>query len=459
MKQTLSIRKYLLIGSLIFGMLFGAGNLIFPVHLGQMAGAHWLAATGGFLFSGVLLPLMALLAISITRAKEIYDLARPNGHWYALLFLILVHATLGPLFATPRTATVPYTIGFASHIPANLNWVGLLIYSAIFFGLVYYFSSKETSITTIIGKVLNPLFLLMLLAIFLLAAISPMGKASTTTITAAYQHASWTNGFLQGYNTMDALATLAFGVTVITAIRSFKLKNDRQVAIATAKGGAVGIIGIALIYIGLIYLGATSLHHFTMAENGGITLAQIAHFYLGTFGDALLATLATVGCLTTAMGLVVAFAQDFHQRFPKVSYQRFLLFNCGLSFVVANLGLNQIIIWSTPVLMFLYPLAITLIILGIASPLFNNDRLVYRLTTGLTLIPAFFDMVNNLPAILRATAPAQWLINLASHFLPFFNLGFGWLTFGIAGFGLGLAGHFLLNRQASTAPTMQGERE
>ncbi len=159
------------------------------------------------------------------------------------------------------------------------------------------------------------------------------------------------------------------------------------------------------------------------------------------------------------MGLVVAFAQDFHKRFPKVSYQRFLLFNCGLSFVVANLGLNRIITWSTPVLMFLYPLAITLIILGIASPLFNNDRLVYRLTTGLTLIPAFFDMVNNLPAILRATAPAQWLINLASHFLPFFNLGLGWLTFGIAGFGLGLAGHFLLNRQASTAPTMQGERD
>ena len=145
MKQTLSIRKYLLIGSLIFGMLFGAGNLIFPAHLGQMAGAHWLAATGGFLFSGVLLPLMALLAISITRAKGIYDLARPNGHWYALLFLILVHATLWPLFATPRTSTVPYTIGFASHIPANLNWVGLLIYSAIFFGLVYYFSSKETA--------------------------------------------------------------------------------------------------------------------------------------------------------------------------------------------------------------------------------------------------------------------------------------------------------------------------
>lgn len=117
----LTFRNALLIGSLIFGMLFGAGNLIFPVHLGQMAGAHWLSAAGGFLMSGVLLPLMALLAISITRSNGIYDLARPNGAWYALIFLILVHATLGPLFATPRTATVSYAIGIAPHLSASAN--------------------------------------------------------------------------------------------------------------------------------------------------------------------------------------------------------------------------------------------------------------------------------------------------------------------------------------------------
>ena len=99
-----SIRQSMIIASLIFGMLFGAGNLIFPVHLGQLAGSNWLIASSGFLVSGVLLPLMALLAISITRSNGIYDLALPNGRYYALIFLILVHATLGPLFATPRTA-------------------------------------------------------------------------------------------------------------------------------------------------------------------------------------------------------------------------------------------------------------------------------------------------------------------------------------------------------------------
>lgn len=96
-----SIRQSMIIASLIFGMLFGAGNLIFPVHLGQLAGSNWLIASSGFLVSGVLLPLMALLAISITRSNGIYDLALPNGRYYALIFLILVHATLGTLLQLP----------------------------------------------------------------------------------------------------------------------------------------------------------------------------------------------------------------------------------------------------------------------------------------------------------------------------------------------------------------------
>lgn len=423
-------------------MLFGAGNLIFPVHLGQIAGAHWLSASSGFLISGVLIPLMALLAISITRANGIYDLAQPIGRRYALIFLILIHATLGPLFATPRTATVPYTIGIAPHLSAGSNAVGLLIYSAAFFGLTYYFSTRQGRITTLIGKLLNPLFLLLLFAIFLLAFLKPLGNTAGTAITTPYMHAAFTNGFLQGYNTMDGLASLAFGITVITAIKSFGIKQQRTISIATAKSGLLGLAGIGLIYLSLTWLGATSLHHFSMAANGGTTLVQIAHYYLGASGDALLATLATITCMTSAMGLVIAFAQDFHRRFPRISYKSFLRFNCLLSFTIANLGLNQIIAWSTPVLMFLYPLAITLIILGMTSPFFNNDPLVYRFTTDFTLIPAFFDMLNAFPAPIHNWSLTQDLLAFAQHYFPFFANGFGWLSFGIIGLLFGLASHF-----------------
>ena len=444
----LNWKKYLLLGSLIFGMFFGAGNLIFPIHLGQLAGSHWLSAAIGFIFSGVLLPLMALLAISITRSEGIYDLALPNGKWFALIFLILVHATLGPLFATPRTATVPFSIGIAPHLAKSLAGLGLFIYSAIFFGIVYFFSTREGNITTIIGKILNPLFLLLLFVIFLLAFISPLGSATTTTATSAYLTSSFTNGFLEGYNTMDCLAALAFGITVITEIKNYGLSRQRDISLATAKSGSIGILGIALIYLALIFLGATSLHHFTLAENGGTTLAQIAHYYLGTAGDAILATLATVTCMTTAMGLVIAFSQDFHKRFPRISYKAFLRFNCGLSFLIANLGLDQIIAWSTPMLMFLYPLAIALIILAIFSPFFKNDPMIYRITMAFTLIPAIFDMINSAPEIIRNTGFAQAMINFASHYFPFFSLGFGWLTFGIAGLIIGLLTHIFKTRQA-----------
>lgn len=164
----------------------------------------------------------------------------------------------------------------------------------------------------------------------------------------------------------------------------------------------------------------------------------MAHFYLGAFGNALLLTLATVTCLTTAMGLVIAFSQDFHRRFPQVSYKNFLRVNCLLSFLVANLGLDQIVTWSTPVLMFLYPLAIVLILLAILSPLFKNSPLVYRWALTLTVFPAFFDLVNALPPVLWKLDFNQALVKWVGHTLPLFQLGLAWLPFSVVGFSLGL---------------------
>lgn len=442
LNSKLSLQKTLLIASMIFGVIFGAGNLIFPIHLGQLAGSNWLSASSGFLVSSALLPLMAFLAISITKTSGVYELAKPIGAGYALLFLILVHATLGPFFATPRTATVPFSIGIAPNLPKSMHGIGLLIYSAIFFAIVFFFSIKEGKITDLIGKFLNPIFLLLLFGIFLLAFMKPLGSAQSAAATTAYQGNSFANGFLQGYNTMDGLGAITFGITIITSVRSLGIKREKDLSIAAAKSSAIGVLGIAMIYICLIWLGASSLHHFKLADNGGTTLAQIVHYYLGPAGNALLATLTTITCLTTAMGLIVAFAQDFHKHFPKISYKTFLAVNCLISFGFANLGLNNIISWSKPVLMLLYPLAISLIIMGILSPLFKNDPVVYRITTALTFIPATFDMINALPDVLRNTQLAQGMISFAQKSFPFFNLGFGWLCFAIGGFIIALCIHF-----------------
>lgn len=434
----LTVKKMLIIASLIFGMLFGAGNLIFPVHLGQLAGNKWLAASGGFITSGVLLPLLALLAISVTRSDGIYELARPIGIKYASIFLICVHATMGPFCATPRTATVPYEIGFAQHFSASANKIGLVIFTAIFFIVVYALSATEAKITDLIGKILNPIFLVMLFVIFALAFIKPMGNAQSSIATAAYSNGAFANGFLQGYNTMDCLAALIFGITIITSIKELGITKQKDISLATIKSGFWGIFAIAILYLCLVWMGATSLHQFKLAANGGTTLGQISYYYMGIAGNALLATLTTITCLTTAMGLAVSFAQDFNQRFPKLSYKTWLALNCGLSFLVANMGLDTIITWSKPILMLLYPLAITLILVAIASPLFKSSPIVYRITTIFTIVPAVFDMMNATPEAIHQMSFVQHMVSFAQQYFPFFNLGLGWLSFACIGFILGI---------------------
>lgn len=146
------------------------------------------------------------------------------------------------------------------------------------------------------------------------------------------------------------------------------------------------------------------------------------------------------------MGLAAAFALDLHDRFPKYSYKFFLTINCLLSFIVANMVLDTIISWSKPVLILLYPLAITLVILGTISPLFKNDAIVYKTTTIFTIIPAIFDMINALPPTLNNFAIIKSINHFACQFIPFFNLGFGWISFSIIGFLIRFGIHLLRNK-------------
>ena len=194
--RKLTWREYFVVASLLFGLFFGAGNLIFPLHLGQLAGAHWGPAALGFLVTGVLLPLLSVMAIAVTRAEGVFDVGRPLGVGFALTFMVLIHATIGPLFGTPRTA--------------------------------FAFSYHENNILANVGKVLNPMFLALLFLMFLVAFLMPMGNPLSAPATAAYTHGALTNGFLEGYNTMDALAGLAFGVTVVTAVRQMGQRRSSR---------------------------------------------------------------------------------------------------------------------------------------------------------------------------------------------------------------------------------------
>ena len=455
-EKKLKTRDYVVIASLLFGLFFGAGNLIFPLHLGQLAGANWFPAMLGFLVTAVALPLLGVLAIAATHAEGVYDIGRPLGRFFALAFMVLIHATIGPMFGTPRTATVSFTTGVLPMLPKAWAQVGLLVFSALFFAAAFFLSYKERKITTAVGKILNPVFLVLLFFVFF-GFSHPMGNPATQTVTAAYKNASFMNGFLQGYNTMDALAALAFGVTVVTAVRGLGLKKDDDVAKSTAKAGVMATSWIGLIYVALILLGSMSLAHFKLSPEGGTAFNQVVTYYFGAAGHAVLATLLTLTCLTTAVGLVAAFAQDFHRHFPKVSYRVWLALTSFLSFLTANFGLEQIIAWSVPMLMFLYPFSMVLILLSVFGKAFHHDPLVYRFVVGFTAVPAVLDMFAAFPAFVSQSALGLALHSFQLHFLPFAGMGLGWLVPAGVGLAVGLVAHAVKVRKAVAVAKLGAE--
>ena len=447
--RKLTWKDYLVVASLLFGLFFGAGNLIFPLHLGQLAGANWGTAAVGFLITGVLLPLLSVLAVAITHADGVYDIGKPLGAGFAVVFMVLIHATIGPLFGTPRTATVSFTVGMAPFLPKNMQGTALLVFSALFFLAAFAFSYHQNNILSNVGKVLNPLFLSLLFLVFVVAFARPLGNPQTAAVTSAYKHGALVNGFLEGYNTMDALAGLAFGITVVTAVRGMGQKDAKSVSKVVAKSGLLGVLSIGFIYLLLILMGAMSLGRFKVSDNGGVAFNQIVNVYGGVFGQVLLAFLLTITCLTTAVGLVAAFAQDFHEHFPQVSYHAWLALSCLASFLAANFGLDTIIAWSTPMLMFLYPLSMVLILLSVFSPLFKTDGVVYFFVILFTVVPALGDMVVAFPSVVSQSSFGLAVASLRNH-LPLANMGLSWLVPALVGLVVGLVVHFIKTKKVAS---------
>lgn len=438
MSKKLSWKDYLYVGSMLFGLFFGAGNLIFPVHLGQAAGSSVFLANLGFLITGIGLPFLGVIAIGISKSSGVFELASRIGKRYAIIFTVLLYLTIGPFFALPRLATTSFEIGFAPFIPAAQNKLFLAVFSILFFIIAWAFSRKPSKLLDYVGKFLNPLFLFLLAILIALAFISPLGNIHSAAISPTYLESPFFKGFTEGYNTLDALASLAFGIIIVSTIRGMGVEEPNEVAKDTIKSGAVSVLLMGIIYTLLAYMGTMSVGTFPISANGGIALAQIANYYLGNLGSILLALIVLLACLKTAIGLITAFSETFVELFPQGSYPFYIAIASIFPCLFANIGLTNIIQFSVPVLMFLYPLAMTLMILVIASPLFGHRREVYQLTTYVTLSAAFLDALNSSPAFIKESTFVEAILNFATRYLPLFTIGMGWVLPASIGFMLSL---------------------
>ncbi len=438
--KKLSIQEIITVASMLFGLFFGAGNLIFPASMGQMSGANMWPAAAGFLITGVGLPLLGVAALGISRENGLLGLSSRVSRKYGLLFTCLLYLTIGPFFAIPRCATVSFTVGIEQLLPQTDQTLALALFSLLFFAAVLFFSLRPGEILTWIGKVLNPLFLCFLAILIIRALSEPLGQIAEIAPSGTYITDAFATGLLEGYNTMDALAGLAFGIIVVNAIRSLGVSEPDEIAKSTVKAGLLSAMLMALIYVLVTMIGAQSRGSFAAAANGGEALAQIAEHYFGSIGALILAFTVTLACLKTAIGLITSCAETFVKLFPHgPGYHIWAIGFCLLSFLIANLGLNAIIACSMPVLMFLYPLAIVLILLTLFGKTFHDDRRVLRWTIGMTVIAAIYDLLRSLPASLLSALSLDQPIHWISDMVPLAAQGFGWIPLSLLGFLLGCA--------------------
>ena len=439
--KKLTLRQKILVAGTLFGMFFGAGNLIFPVHLGQMAGQNALPAIIGFIITAVGIPILGVAAIGVTHSDGLQTLSGKVGKGYGIFFTCLLYLTIGPLFAIPRCATVSFTTGITPLLGADSpERLYLLLFSAVFFAFVLFFSLRPGKITVWIGKIINPLFLFFFAVLMLAALLAPGAAVSADEPLEAYRSDAFFPALIEGYGTMDAIAGLAFGIVVIDVIRRMGVDNDDAIAEDVLSSGLLTGALMALIYVVSIVVGAQSRGLFELSENGGIALTQIAGHYLGGVGLFILAFTITFACLKTSIGLVTACAETFSKMTNgKISYRSWAILFTVFSFAVSNIGLSAIIEYSIPMLMLIYPPAIALILLAFLGKFFAHDRTVYITTMTGTWAAAIFDCMKTLPAPVQTALHLDAPIAFAAAHLPLFDKNLGWLLPAVIGFAAGMA--------------------
>ena len=376
------------LGFMTFALFIGAGNIIFPPIVAQQAGEHvWLAAAG-FLVTAVGLPVMTIMALSKTNGS-IEILSSPLGRFFSLLLTIVCYLTVGPLFAIPRTATVSYEIGFAPYF--GISGHNLIIYSIIYFICVTAIALYPNKLLDSIGHILAPLKIIALAVLGIAAFIIPTGYISPPIQN--YISSPISEGFVNGYLTMDTLGALVFGIVIIQAIQSRGITDSKLMTKYAIIASLIAGVGLTLVYLSLFKLGLGSHEVAANATNGAVILHAYVQHAFGDYGSLFLAGLIFLACMVTAIGLTCACAEYFYE-LTGLSYKLLVFILVGFSFIISNLGLTKLIAVSVPVLSAIYPPAIVVIILSFFGKYWRNPSIVVGSVTAIAFLFGIFEGVK-----------------------------------------------------------------
>ena len=391
-------------------MFFGAGNLILPPLLGVQAGQDTLPALIGFLVAGVGLPVLGIVVVALSGTLR--DLA---SHVHPL-FVALVYLLIGPCLAIPRTASTAFEM-LAPLLPEGLSLeLARLVFSVAFFALAFVLAMRPGRLTRLLGRVTGPALIVLIVAVVAAAVASLVGAPALPSepAVAPYSSGAAVQGFLTGYQTMDLLASLTFGLVIATNVRSLGVSDTSGVMREVCRAGAIAGVLMVAVYGGLAAVGFEQSAALAGATNGAevITASATAHF--GMAGTVVVAAIFLLACLNVCIGLISCCGSYFAEELPRVSYGACALVFAVFSCAVSNLGLDALLQLSGTVLGALYPVAIVIVVLGLIRGRQAASTRLWRWTVCVTAIVSVAETVRpalGLPAV-----------------LPFADMGLGWVV-------------------------------
>ncbi|WP_410000755.1 branched-chain amino acid transport system II carrier protein [Streptococcus suis] len=437
------MKKGALTGLLLFGMFFGAGNLIFPPALGVLSGENFWPAILGFVVSGVGIAVIALIVGTLNPKGYVHEISRKISPAFATVYLVALYLAIGPFFAIPRTATTSFEIGIAPLLgDANLG-LWLFGFTALYFVAAYLIALNPSQILNSIGRILTPVFAILIVILVVLGIVK---YGSTNPLPAADAYSAgraFGTGFIEGYNTLDALASIAFSVVAVNTLKQLGFSSKKEYVSTIWSVGFVVALAFSALYVGLAFLG----NHFPVPADvlaskeihkGVYVLSQATQAIFGPSAQIFLAAMVIVTCFTTTVGLIVSSGEFFAERFSRFNYKVYATLFTLIGFGIANLGLSKIIAFSIPVLLILYPITICIILITIVNKFVPLSTYGMQLTVGLVTV---LSLVEVLAGQFNWTAVSKII-----SALPLAGQSLAWLLPALVGIVLSL---FLPNKQES----------
>jgi len=404
------------IGFALFSMFFGAGNVIFPPYLGLGCGSQWFLGFLCYYLADIGLALVALFAVLRHGSWE--AVSRPIGRIPSTLLMSAIMLCIGPMLAIPRTAATTYEMGLAPLV----SGFSPVLFSGLFFLVILALCVKESAVVDIVGKILTPALMIGLLVLIVVGVIDPVGPVPDRVLVENVP----VTGIEAGYQTMDVLAAVVFGIILLKSARDKGYTDIRSQSRVVTGAGIVAGAALLVVYLGLTYLGVTTSRFFDLTVPRTFLVSAIVRNLLGSPGILLFSVVVALACITTAVALVSSAAAYFTKLSGgRLSYQVLVTIICVFSAVVSNIGLDQIVSVSAPILSIVYPPTLTLILISFLSRWLRHDWIHRGAVLGA------------LAASLLTVGVDYGLPFAFVKALPLASLGFNWVLPAAAGGILG----------------------